>query len=66
MVMVYKSLDALSAKYGKHTVFLGSSLAAMGNAHQTSRGLEATRKAELFAGETSRKRVGVPLLGTVR
>lgn len=66
MVMVYKSLDALSAKYGKHTVFLGSSLAAMSTQHQTDRGQAAHRKVELFTGETVRKRVGVPLLGNVR
>ena len=66
MVMVYKSLDALSAKYGKHTVFLGSSLAAMGTPHPTDRSVAASRKSELFRGETERKRVGVPLLGMVR
>ena len=65
MIMVYKNLDSLSAKYGKHTVFLGSSLSAMGNQHDGNRGLQAKRKTNLFKGETDRKRLGIPLLGQV-
>jgi DNA polymerase-4/DNA polymerase V len=65
MVMVYKNLDNLSAKYGKHTVFLGSSLAAMSRQHDGNRGIKAQRKDNLFKGETQRKRLGIPLLGSV-
>lgn len=65
MIMVYKNLDQLSAKYGKHTVFLGSSLAAISRQHVGSRGLSASRKTNLFRGETERKRLGIPMLGHV-
>jgi hypothetical protein len=40
MEKIYASVDALSRKYGKHTVFLGSSFQAMkGSQHLTERGV---------------------------
>ncbi len=65
MVMVYKNLDSLSAKYGKHTVFLGSSLKAFIKKPETSREIKAKRTTNLFKGETKRKRLGIPVLGNV-
>jgi DNA polymerase-4/DNA polymerase V len=65
MIMVYKNLDELSAKYGKHTVFLGSSMAAILAQADGNRGIKAKRKTDLFYGETARKRLGIPVMGNV-
>ncbi|MFA7314496.1 MAG: DNA polymerase IV [Candidatus Magasanikbacteria bacterium] len=59
------SLDEMAKKYGKHTVFLGSSLKAMQGAHKGERATKASRKYELFKGETERKRLNIPYLGLV-
>jgi hypothetical protein len=57
---IYAGVDALSRKYGKHTVFLGSGFRAMkGNQHLTDRGDTARRKTQLLKGETQRKRIGI-------
>jgi hypothetical protein len=41
---IYEGVDALSRKYGKHTVFLGLSFQAMkGGQHLTERGDQARR-----------------------
>lgn len=67
MERVYESIDELDKRYGKHTVFLGSSLPAMVNRqHVGERGEVAPRKINLFTGETERKRLGLPMLGDVR
>src|SRR3989344_8573414 len=59
---LYTQLDDLSARYGKHTVFLGSSFAAHRfGQHIGERGDEAQRKKVLFKGETKRKRLNIPL-----
>lgn len=61
---IYTEIDKLSQKYGKHVVYLGASLKAMTTkSHGKERGEEAQRKKSLFKGETSRKRIGIPLLG---
>ena len=61
---VYKRVDTMDAKYGKHTVFLGSSFKAVTRtAHNTDRGEKAERVNTLFKGETVRKRLGIPMLG---
>ncbi len=63
---MYKEIDALSQKYGKHTLFLGSSMKAMLDAQHTGdRGRPTVRKQELFLGETQRKRLGIPFMGEV-
>lgn len=60
---IYEQVDALSKKFGKHTVFLGSSLRAMaGQQHEGSRGDIPRRAKNLFRGETQRKRIGLPML----
>jgi DNA polymerase-4/DNA polymerase V len=67
MEKIYAGVDALSRKYGKHTVFLGSSFKAMkGGQHLTERGDVARRKTQLLKGETQRKRIGIPYLGEVQ
>jgi DNA polymerase-4 len=64
---VYEAVDQLDAKYGKHTVFLGSSFAAMqGSQHTGERAELPRRQTMLLKGEGKRRRVGIPLLGEVR
>jgi len=64
---VYEKLDLLSEKYGKHTVFLGSSFQAMQKKqHQSERAELASRKTNLFKVEGVRKRIGLPMLGDVK
>ena len=63
---IYEALDALSARYGKHAVYLGSSHKAMQNAqHEGNRGMQSLRKTDLMHGETARKRIAIPMLGNV-
>jgi hypothetical protein len=55
------------AKYGKHTVFLGSSFPAMqGQQHTSDRAALPRRQRMLLQGENDRQRLGIPLLGDVR
>lgn len=72
---VYEGIDDLAAKFGKHTVFLGSSFSAQARPYQAvgpgnrpqhvgSRGDQPVRKVELFKGESSRRRIGIPLFMT--
>jgi DNA polymerase-4 len=63
---VYESVDQISARFGKHAVFLGSSFEAMTHvAHAGDRGDIPARARTLFRGETSRKRLGYAFLGEV-
>jgi hypothetical protein len=63
---VYEAIDQLDAKYGKHTVFLGSSFAALqGSQHAGDRAELPRRRQLLLKGEGERKRLGIPLLGEV-
>jgi nucleotidyltransferase/DNA polymerase involved in DNA repair len=67
VTQIYKQVDYLSHKYGKHSVFLGSSLTAMNHAqHQGQRGAPSERRNHLFKGETSRRRIGLPYMGVVK
>ena len=66
MTKLFGSLDEISKKYGKHTLYLGSSFKAMnGDQHKNDRKKESERKNDLFFGETSRKKLGIPMLGEV-
>lgn len=66
MERVYEGIDQLDKRYGKHTVFLGSSLPAMTKGqHAGERGEVAARRTQMFRGETERKRLGIPMLGEV-
>jgi len=59
---VYKAVDHMRERYGKHTVYLGTSLLAQKfSQHLGERGDEPLRKRELFKGETKRKRMGIPM-----
>jgi len=64
---LYDGIDTMAKKYGKHSVFLGSSFLAMQNhQHEGSRGVLTERKHHLFKGETFRKRLAMPYLGKVK
>ena len=62
----FESVDAICAKYGKHTIFLASSFHAMTHtSHAGERGEVPVRAEHMFRGETARKRLGVAYLGEV-
>ena len=63
---VFESVDGISERYGKHSVFLGSSFDAMKfGAHLGERGDLPERTRQLFKGETARRRLAIPMLGEV-
>jgi DNA polymerase-4/DNA polymerase V len=63
---VYEGIDHLSEKFGKHTVFLGSSFQVMNSsAHHNDRAEPSARRSQLLKGETARKRIRLPYLGVV-
>lgn len=64
---IYRGIDQLAARYGKHTVFLGTSWEAQKfGAHQAERGDDPERQKNLLPGETKRQRLGIPMwLGKV-
>ena len=64
---IYDFVDAISHKFGKHAVFLGSSFQAMvGANHIGDRAQSSERKDNLFKGETKRRRLSIPMLGEAR
>ncbi|TAN57015.1 DNA polymerase IV [Patescibacteria group bacterium] len=67
MTRLYEGVDKIKEKYGKHTLFLGSSFSAHRfSGHEGDRGIAPARKAALFKGETKRKRLAIPMfLGEV-
>lgn len=63
---IFGSVDCISRRYGKHTLFLGFSLSAMNKTqHEGKRQISVERKSNLFKGETLRKRLDIPFLGEV-
>jgi DNA polymerase-4/DNA polymerase V len=64
----YEAVDDVRRKYGKHTLFLGSSFAAHKfGQHLGDRGDVPDRKDDLFKGETARQRIGIPMfMGKVK
>lgn len=66
---VYESVDEMCARYGKHTVFLGSSFHAitprLRSGQAEPREEKPERHRQLFKGETARKRLAIPTLGEV-
>lgn len=63
MARVYGAVDELSRKFGKHAIQHAASLPAKLQArHEGERGDVPARKAQLFRGENSRQRLGLPLL----
>ncbi len=67
MRKVYEGVDSLKRKFGKHTIFQGSSFYANKTAqHDGDRGKVPERKNLLFKGETFRRRLSIPMfLGEV-
>jgi DNA polymerase-4/DNA polymerase V len=65
---VWAAVDGVRLRYGKHTLFLGSSYAAHRfGQHLGERGDAPERREDLFPGETARRRVGIPMFtGEVR
>ena len=62
MNKVFDAVDQVKAKYGKHTLFLGSSfLANKFSQHLGDRGDIPERKNNLFKGESARKRINIPM-----
>jgi DNA polymerase-4/DNA polymerase V len=58
---IYKGVDELSRRYGKHTLFLGTSWKANEfGAHLGDRGDIPEMKKSLLLGETKRKRLNIP------
>ncbi|HEU4677273.1 MAG TPA: hypothetical protein VFS75_00980, partial [Candidatus Paceibacterota bacterium] len=63
---VYATVDGLDERFGKHTVYLGSTWKAMHTkAHENERGDAPARAKELLRGENARQRIGIPMLGDV-
>jgi impB/mucB/samB family C-terminal domain len=67
MERLFQCVDAIKTKYGKHTLFLGSSFLAHQHAqHEGERGVAPERQRLLFKGETKRQRLAIPMYrGTV-
>ena len=63
---IFEAVDQVDTKYGKHTVFLGSSfLALRGSQHAGERAEKPRREGMRFKGEGERQRLGIPMLGEV-
>lgn len=63
---IYAAVDTLDGKFGKHTVYLGTTFRAMkSSAHTNERGDTPGRAKNLFKGETTRQRLAIPMLGDV-
>ncbi len=63
---IYEGVDKIDEKFGKHSVFLGSSLQALsGRQYQGGRSDTAKRKDNILPGENKRQRLCIPMLGEV-
>jgi len=63
---IYEAIDGIDKKFGKHTVFIGSSFRAItGKQYGGERSEDTDRKQNLFKGENKRQRVGIPMMGDV-
>jgi DNA polymerase-4/DNA polymerase V len=66
LTRIFESVDELSERYGKHVLFLGSSMDALTKrAHTGPRGDAPLRNDNLFLGETKRRHLSLPMLGEV-
>lgn len=65
--MVYKAIDEIAEKFGKHSVFLGSSFFAVtGKKFVNKRNVRADRQvSELLKGESLRMHLNIPIIGSV-
>lgn len=60
---IYRSVDVISGKFGKHTVQHAVSLPTKQQAqHEGERGDVPQRKSRLFPGENRRQRLGLPMM----
>lgn len=63
---VYREIDRVDRLFGKHTIFLGSSMEAINTtSHTGQRSTQPERKTHLFKGETLRRHIPIPYLGKV-
>jgi nucleotidyltransferase/DNA polymerase involved in DNA repair len=63
MTRLYQGVDRIKAKYGKHTLFLGSSFYAHAwTQHEGERGMLPERKQNMLKGESARKHLAIPML----
>jgi DNA polymerase-4/DNA polymerase V len=58
---LFEAVDAVSERFGKHTVFLSEGV-RIPRQHEGPRGRVPARRTELLPGETPRQRVKLPLL----
>jgi DNA polymerase-4 len=66
LVEVFKSVDAMCERYGKHSIFLASSLQTLAReVGEGERGGRSTTTSAHFRGESDRRRLGVAFLGEV-
>lgn len=64
---IYQEIDRVDRIFGKHTIFLGSSLTALtSKSHSSSRGKLPQAKTHFFKGESLRKHIPIPYLGKVK
>lgn len=62
---IHEAIDELDSRFGKHTVYLGSSFKAMNEAaHEGDRGDDSERRKKLFKGENARQHIGLPIMGS--
>ena len=60
---IYAAADKVAEKYGKHSLFLGSSWQAHNlSQHTAERGLAPERQTKKLLGENKRRRLGIPML----
>ena len=66
MRRLFESVDQLDARFGKHTVYVGSSFEAS-QYHDSlpDKGVAPRRTTTLLQGENDRQRLGIPLMGEV-
>jgi DNA polymerase-4/DNA polymerase V len=63
---IFESIDEVCERYGKHTIFLASSMGAMTRkAGEKERGGPSTAVDPRFLGESMRRRLGMAFLGEV-
>jgi DNA polymerase-4 len=66
MERVFDVIDTIDKKFGKHTVYLGTSHDVIRSPqHAGERAEKARRATQTFKGEGERKRIGLPMLGEV-
>jgi len=65
-VSITSVMDEIDNRYGKHTLYFGSSMQAIANGnHERERNTLVKRKQDLLTGETRRRRIAIPYLGKV-